>query len=104
MTRHRQRDEVTGHWRREGGGRACEDENYKDETSTWRRASRTRHHQGELQGRDFDMGVIYKDKTSLRGTSRTRARGDMDVSTWGREPHKDVRTRGRGIYKDKTSS
>ena len=59
MTRHRQRDEVRldiGDVREEDETR--EDENYKDETLTWRRASRTRHRQGELQGQDFDVGVI----------------------------------------------
>ena len=66
---------------------------FKDETSSWRSA-RTR----------LNVGVIYKDETLSWGTSRTGARGDVDVSTWGREPHEDVRTRGRRIYKDETSS
>ena len=72
MTSHRQRDEVRldiGVVREED--ETHEDENYKDETLTWRRASRTRHRQGELQGRDLDGGVIYKDETLSWATLRT---------------------------------
>ena len=43
----------------------CEDENYKDETSTWTQASRTRHCRGYLHGREIVV-VNFKDETYTR--------------------------------------